>query len=1309
MDTLVDWQVLIRLIPWLAAAAGLVYSVYRMAVWLCWGRHRRRLEREILGWPHERFVIEWIERENWQRLKKYMAAGYRLDEAFENGLTPLILAIRKYKEDAVTLFLRRRKLLPWRRHASPHFACKSETTPIAAAVLCKDEEIVSRVRRAGGREGEEWGAKLHLFARGEGEPGELEECLERPGVDRRVRGFDGETALMLAAEKGHLILVERLLEAERAQERAERRRRLERLVDLEDQRGFRAVDYALRGGHPKVVDVLERWAGAPARAGAPPRDAPRPDAAAPAPSAPTPAPVPGVGTARALDPVVQAAAERDLARLRALSRDRADVHGEDAWGRSLLTVAVVTESLEVVDRVLDVVRESGEDLAPLLDGGAAAMAPPLLEAVRARRRRIVARLLEAGADPNVADADGITPLLLACRLGDSGIVEELLSSAADPRRKRVDVNRADADGVTPLLAALAAGRAEVAELLVRAEADLEREDTSGRTPLFLAAVGPPELAPVAEALRTHSDAREPEARLYRAAAAGRADEVAALVAERTDAGIPDASGRPALLVAAEGGRTAVVKTLLGPPVAPGVELDRRDARGNTALLLAAARGHVDVVRELLDHRARLDVRRADGTTPLMAAAERGDLDTVDLLVRRGRRLVDEAGPGGRTALMLASGAGHAHVVERLLDEKASADLTSHTGETALLLSLVEDRQEAAAALREREVTRGELEAQLFFAAAAGKKSEVEKLVAQQADVNFVVRGRSPLMEAIERGHQGVVKVLVEAGADANRRGRRSATPLERAARDGRLRIVKLLLGHGADVDAPGEGGRRPLMAAIERGHKAVVDVLLKNRADVNARDAGGATPLLLGLLGGDPAVVEALRRARATAGEDDARLILAAEAGDAAAVEDLLEHGADPRVAAPGGRAALLGACKAGGLDVVRLLLRGGAPPDGCGASRTPLAAAAVRDEVEVVAELLHFDADLEARGERGRTALHLAAEAGSLAAVRFLAGAGSLLDARDTGGDTPLVLAAREGRTEVALFLLEKGADRTLHGRGGETALVAAAVAGHGAIVEALLAEQAEVQVEAEDDGGATALIRASAFDRTEVVRALLAAGADKDARDDDGDTPLMAAILEGRRGVEAVLDAAGATAGRDEANLLRAAAAGDEPTVRELIGKGTVDVNARRRGGDTALIRAAAGGTPRHAAIVGPLLAAGARPEVRGADGRTALFAAAEAGDVGLVRDLLAHPGTLATVEAVSGGHTAATRADSLRHDPIVDLLVTQAGALAPRATVHLTTNGRKYHRPRCRHVRLGPVESDLLAALADRRPCSLCITNQ
>ena len=155
-------------------------------------------------------------------------------------------------------------------------------------------------------------------------------------------------------------------------------------------------------------------------------------------------------------------------------------------------------------------------------------------------------------------------------------------------------------------------------------------------------------------------------------------------------------------------------------------------------------------------------------------------------------------------------------------------------------------------------------------------------------------------------------------------------------------------------------------------------------------------------------------------------------------------------------------------------------------------------------------------------------------------------------------------------------------------TALHRAAHAGDRAAVVRLL--DAGREVDAATRHGVTPLALASAGGNGAVVEALLAAGADANRASPEGETPLMAAARTG------VVDSVAA--------LLRHGAAGG------------VDAREEWRG-QTALMWAAAEG---HAAVVAPLVAAGADVDARSGAGFTPLAFAVRAGHTGAVDALVA-----------------------------------------------------------------------------------------
>jgi ankyrin repeat protein len=147
---------------------------------------------------------------------------------------------------------------------------------------------------------------------------------------------------------------------------------------------------------------------------------------------------------------------------------------------------------------------------------------PLLEAVLSRQPAVCEFLLAKGADCNLANKEGFSPLHFAAFLGEVELAKMLIAKGASftananvigatpldlavnaGRKEMVTLliakgaplNLKDKKGNTPLLKAVLAGQAEIAGLLVHRGAAVDEKDQMGSTPLLLAALtGQKELA-----------------------------------------------------------------------------------------------------------------------------------------------------------------------------------------------------------------------------------------------------------------------------------------------------------------------------------------------------------------------------------------------------------------------------------------------------------------------------------------------------------------------------------------------------------------------------------------------------------------------------------------------------------------------------------------------------------------------------------------------------------------------------------------------------------------------------------------------
>jgi len=342
-------------------------------------------------------------------------------------------------------------------------------------------------------------------------------------------------------------------------------------------------------------------------------------------------------------------------------------------------------------------------------------------------------------------------------------------------------------------------------------------------------------------------------------------------------------------------------------------------------------------------------------------------------------------------------------------------------------------------------------------------------------------GATPLHLACTNRSAPMVERLLAAGADANAKLLNGETVLMTCARAGAAGGVKALLVRGADVNAVESAhDQTALMWAAAQGHADVVQVLLDAGADVRARSRTY------------PQTVVGVQTQRAGREElnytvqrgGSTPLLFAARVGDVESARALLAAGADANDALPDGTSALVLAAHSGHGGVAAFLLDNGADPNRFATGYTALHAAVLRGDVTLVNALLAHGADPDMRMVRG-TPLRRDTTDFNLPATLI--------------GSTACLLAARFLEPEIIRVLAASGADQTLTLQNGATPLMVAA--GMGA-----RGDESRRGIAVIDFGKVEPESRV-----LETVRAVVAAGADVNAANQAGDTAMHTASLQG------------------------------------------------------------------------------------------------------------------------------------------------------------------------------------------------------
>jgi uncharacterized protein len=143
---------------------------------------------------------------------------------------------------------------------------------------------------------------------------------------------------------------------------------------------------------------------------------------------------------------------------------------------------------------------------------------------------------------------------------------------------------------------------------------------------------------------------------------------------------------------------------------------------------------------------------------------------------------------------------------------------------------------------------------LVIAAGCNKKdSAIESLKKQ----NIAVSADS-LSGFSYKGDLATVKLLLDAGVDANAQDSRESTALREASWAGKQEVVSYLLDAKADVNSPSSAKFTALSAAISQKQVAIALLLLEHGANPNVVDSGGSTPLIEAAWQGRLPLVKAL-------------------------------------------------------------------------------------------------------------------------------------------------------------------------------------------------------------------------------------------------------------------------------------------------------------------------------------------------------------------------------------------------------------------------------------------------------------------
>ncbi|EQC31283.1 hypothetical protein, variant [Saprolegnia diclina VS20] len=787
----------------------------------------------------------------------------------------------------------------------------------------------------------------------------------------------------------------------------------------------------------------------------------------------------------------------------------------------------------------------------------------LLDAIRAGSD--VSALLGApNVSLNAQDKDGHTALMLATQANNIGLMQQLLTAACDVNRrnqagqtalffassvvaaahlveKKINLNARDAQRSTAALRVIEAGHEDVAVYLIERGCDINERNKAQKT-MLSAAIGKSQRR-VIEALAARADLdwkAAGTAPLLFAAMTGNVDIASLLLTFNCDMDAPGPDGTTPLMAAIQNGHAALMLHLLEN----GCNVNCRDKAGRSAWNYALEHDH-SLAATLLEH--GYDLRRADpnGQTALaVALAHKADVVAKLVVTKMAEQGLNLSAPDpmGKSALWAAVLHGDTELVALLLDEGCSASAAAKDGSTPLSLAIQHQKDDVVRLLLQHD---GAGDVALLNAVTAGDVATLDALLGYGVDVNATDRhGNTPLMLALRHRHEAMTTALLAKQCDTERCNDKGESALHMALADENVLALLLETSSGM-LNRQDQSGKTLLMTALERhATDAVLQRLLTQSppASLAATDTMGRNALFCAV---ETNRVEIAKHLLALGTNPNTQLsttgetvLMAAVRHEPTLVEPLLERGASVDLPDHDGVTPILAACASSTTpsNVVAVLGKRGCNLNAQAATfhdgKSPLMLALSHAREDVVELLLAAPTtDVTLAATDGRTALFLAS---TPALIRTLVARGCPVDTKDKLGRTPFMMAFDHSSDDVALALIDLECNVTAVSKEGVSALSQAAASASVAMVQRLLDAGCDINVRDPTQNGNTPLMLALQNNRTETVRLLLERkcdvvrgnklgqsalffasvdtvaklremGCNVDAKDEDGQSPLM------------------------------------------------------------------------------------------------------------------------------------------------------------------------------------------------------------
>lgn len=306
------------------------------------------------------------------------------------------------------------------------------------------------------------------------------------------------------------------------------------------------------------------------------------------------------------------------------------------------------------------------------------------------------------------------------------------------------------------------------------------------------------------------------------------------------------------------------------------------------------------------------------------------------------------------------------------------------------------------------------------------------------------KGVTPIIKAIQDKQIGMLKVLIDLGADINKCDHEGISPINAAILYNNADIVRILTNSGVDVNKCDDHGDFPFIFAVVNQQPEMVKLLKELNANINILDKRGYSALHLATLDDQFEMVRLLKEfgldINGCNKEGDTALLLAVFNRQHKMVCFLKELGVDINKSNDNGDTALHLAALDNQIEMVELLKELKADIDKPNKKgNTPFLLAIGKNNIDVVNILKEWGADITKSNIMGCSALHIAAGKNNLEMVKLLYDWGLDVNQCDTSGSSPLMQAVLKNDVNMVRLLAELKANVNKNDKDGRSPIMLA------------------------------------------------------------------------------------------------------------------------------------------------------------------------------------------------------------------------------------------------------------------------------